>query len=110
MCLLQDKSHLSDLVQILIVTFGEQCPVFSTPPGGTAAHQPRPQWNQPTTAYPQQPRPPYPVAGGYQAQQPPYGGYPTSQPNAAPYPTSNQPGSYAMPTASKCTSVMVIVP
>ena len=46
----QEKSNLPDLVQVLIVTFGEQCPVYST-----ASTQPRPQKNQPHSGYPQSP-------------------------------------------------------
>lgn len=83
---------MSDLVQVLIVTFGEQCPVYSTTP--SLAQQPRPQWNQPPGGYPQQQqRPPYP--------QQPYG-YPRNQPpTGAPYPTSTNPVSFPMPTASE---------
>lgn len=90
----QDKSRLSDLVQVLIVTFGEQCPVYSTPQN---VPQPR-QWNQPVQpppgGYPQQQQhAPYP--------QQPYGAYPRSQPpTGAPYPTSTTPVSFPMPTAT----------
>ena len=86
---------MSDLVQVLIVTFGEQCPVYSTPQN---VPQPR-QWNQPVQpppgGYPQQQQhAPYP--------QQPYGAYPRSQPpTGAPYPTSTTPVSFPMPTASE---------
>ena len=90
----QEKSHLSDLVQVLIVTFGEQCPVYATP---SVVPQPHQQWNQPQPrgGYPQQQQhTPYP--------QQQYPGYPRGPPTtASPYPTSTTPVSFPMPTASE---------
>ena len=83
---------------MLIVTFGEQCPVYAT--GPSVVPQPRPQWNQPRGGYPQQQQhAPYPQQP-YPQQQ--YPGYPRGQPpTAAPYPTSTNPVSFPMPTASE---------
>ena len=41
-------SHLSDLVQVLIVTFGEQCPVYAIPPGHVQKPCPQQNLEQPS--------------------------------------------------------------
>ncbi|KAL8619058.1 hypothetical protein ACOMHN_020756 [Nucella lapillus] len=79
------RSDLLGLVQILIVTFGEECPVFSRVP----ARPPPPNAGQtpyPTTSNPHMPMPGMPQPG--QGSQPPY-------PSYSPYPSyPNQSGTY----------------
>ena len=80
---------------MLIVTFGEQCPVYATGQSVVPQPQPHQQWNQPHGGYPQQQQQtPYP--------QQQYAGYPRGPPTtAAPYPTSTTPVSFPMPSSSE---------
>lgn len=104
------KSDLVGLIQILIITFGEECPVFSKvparppPPAPTqppyptsSASMPMPSLGAPGTT---SPYPPYPAAGGYPHQNyPPY----PSQPGVGYPPSSNfnyPPASGYSPSSS----------
>lgn len=75
------KSDLMGLIQILIVTFGEECPVFSKVPARP------PLTNTPGVPYPVGGPVPMPSLG-----MPTAGGYPPYQ--APPYPSQSQSGSY----------------
>eukprot|EP00916_Digyalum_oweni_P024185 GHVL01039995.1.p1 GENE.GHVL01039995.1~~GHVL01039995.1.p1 ORF type:complete len:447 (+),score=45.44 GHVL01039995.1:140-1480(+) len=94
------KSDLMGLIQILAVTFGEECPVFSKvparPPPPNSSHTPYPTGpaqSMPMPGMPapghtgQAPYPSYPGSGGYPQQ------YPSAYPAAPGYPpTSNSFG------------------
>ncbi|XP_076445427.1 tumor susceptibility gene 101 protein-like [Babylonia areolata] len=117
------SSDLMGLVQILIVTFGEECPVFSKvparpPPPNMAqtpyptgpGHMPMPGMPQPGQGtqppYPSYPGPGYPQQpGSYPPAQPPYPpttsqsstGYPQQggyPPSTSSYPSSQPPSQY----------------
>ena len=76
------------------MTFGEHCPVYATAP--SVVPQPHPaQWNQPRSAYPQQPTPypqqQYPYQRGQPATSAPY-----TNPVSMPMPTASEMMSYVM--------------
>ncbi|KAL8595359.1 hypothetical protein ACOMHN_020112 [Nucella lapillus] len=113
------KSDLMGLLEILVITFGEECPVFSRVPARPA---PLPPTTSQQAPYPagaaqmpmpgmtqagQPPYPAYPASGSYPAQ--PQGGYPPPYPAGGPgYPPTahgfgpppTTAGSYPPPTTA----------